>query len=72
MEQQAWILRGLVAQFERHEAVDDEAANGIAAEYAVSSSSCRVGFVDVLLYWICSMIRNAGSVPVCVLDSLNR
>lgn len=36
MEQQAWILRGLVAQFERHEAVDDETVNGIAAEFAVS------------------------------------
>ncbi|XP_022050898.1 tyrosine-protein phosphatase non-receptor type 22 isoform X1 [Acanthochromis polyacanthus] len=34
MEQQAWILRGFLAQLERQEAVDKGALNGIAGEFA--------------------------------------
>ncbi|XP_049921027.1 tyrosine-protein phosphatase non-receptor type 22 isoform X3 [Epinephelus moara] len=34
MEQQAWILRSLLAQLERQEAVDEQAPNGIAGEFA--------------------------------------
>lgn len=45
MEQQAWILRSLVAQLERQEAVDEEALNGIAGEFAVSLVSCYVMYV---------------------------
>ncbi|XP_044068650.1 tyrosine-protein phosphatase non-receptor type 22 isoform X2 [Siniperca chuatsi] len=34
MENQAWILRSFLAQLERQEAVDKEAPNGIAGEFA--------------------------------------
>ncbi|KAM7405186.1 hypothetical protein PAMP_012467 [Pampus punctatissimus] len=34
MEQQAWILRNLLAQLERQEAVDHEAVNSFAGEFA--------------------------------------
>ncbi|XP_029013128.1 tyrosine-protein phosphatase non-receptor type 22 isoform X2 [Betta splendens] len=33
MEHQAWVLRSLLAQLERQEAVDQEAPNGIAGEF---------------------------------------
>ncbi|XP_028265854.1 tyrosine-protein phosphatase non-receptor type 22 isoform X2 [Parambassis ranga] len=42
MEQQAWILRSFLEQLERQEAVDDQATNGIAGEFArLKSQSTR-------------------------------
>lgn len=50
MEQQARILRSLLAQLEIQEAVDDQAAHGITGEFVVSQLLSKMfPFVEVLL-----------------------
>ena len=47
MEQQAWILRGFLAQVESKEAEEEEAESGFTGEFSVSSSIYLITFLTV-------------------------
>lgn len=56
MEHQTWVLRNFLTQLERQEAVDKEATNGIAGEFAVSQvfllfEHCCGLYVDEASAW---------------------